>query len=606
MLKVEGSSVKASWEYLMPKKKERLAGYIRFSDPSVPLDDGVMESQARAIREYGEREDYIYDTSKHEYREAISAYTVPYMERKTLLAVLEAARRKEFDVLVVTEIRSVSRRTVEVFVIYDMLQKYGVRLETISERFEDSATGHLILSARAFSAEVERENTYARLQRGKKHRLENGNINGHNKAQYGYVFIDTATEVKAAYALNTAIVYQDKDGKEWTEPMIVEWITDRYLHGWAIVKIARTLTEWRVPSPGSKKKIHGQPVANVWHPQTIHDILTHRIYIGEVWANRFKRVENPKTGKGNMVERPQEEWILLEGLAPPILTREIFQAVQKQLEINKQEALRRTKADTPKEEIGLLRAGYAKCGICGRSMLVYRRGKVVKGHKQEPQYACCQRLGGDNTKKNHHTMVTMSVLDAAVREAIRDVVLDPLQVRASVDEQRAKPKPAIDEDAIQATIDKLQGEINNLFDLAKYASNDSTRQRLGKEMEALERNLREAEAMLIDVDEDKEDKALLETEIVKFEKWAEDVRPLLGDPEYLKKASYEELRLAVRIIGLTATVFPMHGNYPFRHQIKARPPEVMKMLETHTHIWNAPDSRANKNVDCIQFQHSIV
>ncbi len=83
----------------MPKKKERMAGYVRFSDPSIPLDDGVMESQARAIREYGEKEGYMYDISKHEYREAISAYTVPYIERKTLLEVLEAAKRREFDVL---------------------------------------------------------------------------------------------------------------------------------------------------------------------------------------------------------------------------------------------------------------------------------------------------------------------------------------------------------------------------------------------------------------------------------------------------------------------------------------------------------------------------
>src|SRR5207302_1736733 len=102
------------------------AGYIRFSDPSVPLDDSVMESAAQAIREYGEKEGYLYDTARHEYREAISAYQVPYMERFVLLAVLEAAKRHEFDVLVVTEVRAISRRTVEVFVIYDLLQKYGV------------------------------------------------------------------------------------------------------------------------------------------------------------------------------------------------------------------------------------------------------------------------------------------------------------------------------------------------------------------------------------------------------------------------------------------------------------------------------------------------
>ena len=104
------------------------------------------------------------------------------------------------------------------------------------------------------------------------------------------------------------------------------------------------------------------------------------------------------------------------------------------------------------------------------------------------------------------------------------------------------------------------------------------------ELEELERRLREAEAMLIDFDEDDEDKALLEAEIVKFEHWAERVRPFLSDPKYLETASYEELRLAVRIIGLAAIVYPLHGDYPFRMTIESRPPEIMKKLANSNHI----------------------
>lgn len=568
----------------MPKKKERMAGYIRFSDPSVPLDDSVMESQAKAIREYAAREGYLYDISKHEYREAISGYTVPYMERKTLLACLAAAKRREFDVFVVTEVRSISRRTVEVFVIYDMLQKYGVRFETISERFEDSATGHLILSARAFSAEVERENTYARLQRGKKHRLENGYINGHNKPAYGYIFIDVDREVKAAYAINTAIVYCDAEGKEWTEPMIIDWMVDRCLNGWSCSKIAKTLTEWGVPTPLHKRVIRGKPVANVWHPSTVHDILTHSIYIGQVWANRYKRAENPRTKKVNTISRPKEDWVLLEGLAPPLMSVEKFEAIQAQLLINRQDALRNSRTDRPKEEYGLLRAGYATCGICSRRLNVVRRGNIYGGRKQEPQYWCCQRLGGAGLVQNHNTMITLSVLDKVVREKIREVVLDPSQVREKVMLLRTAPKPVIDAQDIQTTINRIQGEINNLLDLARYSTNDSTRQRLGLTMESLEQQLREAEAMLVDVDEDEEQRTLLEAEIVKFEKWAEDVQPFLSDPTYLEQASYEELRLAVRIIGIHAIVYPLHGGYPFRIKLESRPPEVMKQLANCIHI----------------------
>lgn len=577
-------TVTASWEYLMPKKKERMAGYIRFSDPSIPLDDGVMDSAAQAIREYAEKEGYLYDTSRHEYREAISGYTVPYMERQILLNALDAAKRHEFDVFVVTEVRAISRRTVEVFVIYDLLQKYGVRFETIAEKFEDSAVGHLILSARAFSAEVERENTYARLQRGKKTRLQNGNINGHPRPAYGYVFIDTAKEIKAAYAINTQVVYVDPLETAWTEPYIINWMGDRCLEGWSCARIARYLTEMGVPSPNHGKTIHGKPCSNVWHPSTVYDILTSEIYIGRVYANKYKKGENPRTKKLNMFSRPKDEWVLLEGIAPPIFTRDKFEAIQRQLEINKMENLTRMRKDTPKEEYGLMRSGFARCGICGRTMNVLRRGNTYGGHTQPPQYACCQRFGGTDLTKNHHTIITLSVLDKKAREKIAEVVLDPSKVREKVAKQRAKPKPVINAEDVQTTIDNIQVEINNLVDLARYANNDKTRRKLGMELEELERRLREAEAMLIDFDEDDEDKALLEAEIVKFEHWAERVRPFLSDPKYLETASYEELRLAVRIIGLAAIVYPLHGDYPFRMAIESRPPEIMKKLANSNHI----------------------
>src|SRR2546421_7466929 len=119
------STVSASREYLMPKRKERMAGYIRESDPSL-ADSTTIESQAKAVRLYGEKEGYLYDVTKHEYQEAISGYMVPYFERERLMAMFAAAKRGEFTVLVVSEIRALTRRgQSELFVIYDQLAKYG-------------------------------------------------------------------------------------------------------------------------------------------------------------------------------------------------------------------------------------------------------------------------------------------------------------------------------------------------------------------------------------------------------------------------------------------------------------------------------------------------
>ncbi len=81
---------------------------------------------------------------------------------------------------------------------------------------------------------------------------------------------------------------------------------------------------------------------------------------------------------------------------------------------------------------------------------------------------------------------------------------------------------------------------------------------------------------MYDLEDEEEAKTALEAEIMKFEQWVEQVRPLLTDPSY--QPSYDELRLAVRIIGIKVTVYPTKGDYPYRYTIKATVPEVMKKL----------------------------
>ena len=72
-----------------------------------------------------------------------------------------------------------------------------------------------------------------------------------------------------------------------------------------------------------------------------------------------------------------------------------------------------------------------------------------------------------------------------------------------------------------------------------------------------------------------------EEELSKFETWATTVRPFLTDPSYTP--TYEEQRLAARILGLQAVVYPLNGDYPFRFQISANPPSIVSLL-THRDV----------------------
>jgi hypothetical protein len=75
---------------------------------------------------------------------------------------------------------------------------------------------------------------------------------------------------------------------------------------------------------------------------------------------------------------------------------------------------------------------------------------------------------------------------------------------------------------------------------------------------------------------------------VKFEQWAEQVRPFLANSDY--EPTYEEKRLAIRILGLRCSVFPK-GDYPFRYQFELAPPEIMKLMRLHCVSLDRPPGR---------------
>jgi hypothetical protein len=171
-----------------------------------------------------------------------------------------------------------------------------------------------------------------------------------------------------------------------------------------------------------------------------------------------------------------------------------------------------------------------------------------------PGYRCRQTATAKQSiVHNHNTFIRQSIVDAAVREKIIETLQDVSWVRARVEDLRKANKPSIDAESVHTTIASLQKEIDNLFDLARYATNDKNRERLGMLMQ--------------DLEDDAEERAKLEAEIVRFEKWAEEVRPNLTDPSYMETASYSELRLAIRILGIVVTVYPSQGEWPYRFNI---------------------------------------
>jgi hypothetical protein len=168
----------------------------------------------------------------------------------------------------------------------------------------------------------------------------------------------------------------------------------------------------------------------------------------------------------------------------------------------------------------------------------------------------------------------MKKVDEAVKEKIREALISPETVRQKVAAIRKAYKPLTSQQEIEETIAEIKRKLQNLYKLAENATDDENILSIAERMNKLEVQKRETEKLLYVLEDAAVERAEIEKELVKFETWAERVQPFLTDTEYLKTATYAELRLAVRILGIKVTVFPSQGDYPFRFQLVATVPEI--------------------------------
>ncbi len=574
MTGISSSVARASQEYIsMPQRKLRAASYIRESDPRLQLDSTTMESQAKAVRTYIEQQGYSFEP-EHEFREAISGYEVAYINRRELQKLLKVVERQQVDVVVLNEVRALSRKEVEVLIVYELLQKHGVAMETPKDKFSDDAMGRIVLALQAGFSELDREKIYYRLQRGKADRVMIGNApNGHPFPSYGYMWVDTEKEVKGQYDFNHEIVYVDRDGREWSRYHVALFIFEELkqqgasLHGTAV-----KLNEIGVPPPRQPKKREPH-----WTASQVRRIVENPIYIGEVWANRYYREEKKNKGadeKKLLKKRPKEEWILLpEGTAPALIDKETRDAVLKQISTNRQESIRNNKHP---DELGLLRAGYIFCGICGGRMNVKYPSEAELRNGASSRYKCQKKDGGEGIEHNHRVQIHTKLIDNLAKEKIAEALQHPELVRAKVEELRNAIKKKVDTTAIEETLANIKRKIKNLQDLAEDVSDKEEMANLKVRIKELSKHKQDAESLLYDIADEDEERAKTETELQRFEKWAKEVQPDLTDPAYIKNAPYEELRMAIAILGLKATIYPTEGDYPFRYHIDVTVPEVMQ------------------------------
>ena len=183
-------------------------------------------------------------------------------------------RQSAVYVIVAYAMDRLSRNQNHIGVLFDELEQAGARLEFVTEKFVDTATGRFILAAREFIGEVEREKIAERTMRGKVKRARSGKIpQGTGKRIYGYH-------------------YNRDTGRREIEPVqskVLKGIFHGFLHDEPIVAMANRLNEARIPTL----------TGGMSYPATLHTILLNETYTGRTIyrSTVVRHVRDQRTGK---------------------------------------------------------------------------------------------------------------------------------------------------------------------------------------------------------------------------------------------------------------------------------------------------------------------
>jgi site-specific DNA recombinase len=353
--------------------------YCRVSTTRQEEEGTSLESQERECREFCGREGLrvaavFKDTSSG-----------ANMDRAGLESTLEIITQGDAGVLVTYAYDRLARNlTHQAVITYQVEDKHGGKLLSVTEERDDSPMAALMRTFRGVMAEEERKKILERTDRGKRQRARNGAMSATVSA-YGYHWTDD----RRSYVI-------DPDTAQ-----IVRRVFAEVTAGHSMSRIARTLTLEGVPTPSARhanvQEGGNRRVAPAWNGETVRKLLINPLYKGEPVAFSRQvvkeRVRDPETGEMRRVRkaRPGANPIALPASpALAIVTPPEWMAANEQLKRNKEESAR----SSTHAKNHLLRAGFVFCGSCGRKLIA----KATRSYgKMQYKYECM----GNNVAKRH-------------------------------------------------------------------------------------------------------------------------------------------------------------------------------------------------------------
>src|SRR6266542_157992 len=489
--------------------EKRAAIYTRVSSVEQEEEGTSLDTQEAACRRFAAERGCLVEDG-YVYREVFSGTVLRGRPRLSVLR--EAVRPRGIPAVICYALDRLSRNQAHIYILAEEFQNAETTLKFVTERFEDSADGRLIRSAKAVAAEGEHEKIKERTIRGRVARAHSGKIIPGWKPMYGYRWMGDGKTHYAADDATAAIV--------------------RRMYAWAsggvgINAIAGRLTAEGIPTPTGRNAI--------WRTSTVARILTDRFYTGH--ATTFRQHNWRGKNRSRTRYSPiQEQVVLPEGTVPALVDTATFEAVQQRMASNKRTAARTNANPTDT----LLRAGFARCGYCGYGMIVNRNPNWGT------RYTCGRLASADRCREL--PSIVAHKLDTAAWEYVAQRLLHPEVIAEELSHAAAHSDSTAAKASIERAIEELERKQRALVSNLALLDADSAalvREQLAglsAQRRSLESEL--AELLQQEVEQDVRQERILEL--------AEACRFVSAN---LERFTYEQKRLALQAFDIQVTVY---------------------------------------------------
>lgn len=371
---------------------------------------------------------------------------------KDLKALIEDAKAGLFDVILAKELSRLARNGRLSYELRDTCLLNNIHMVCLDNSIDTTQGDMDKFGLYAWMYEVEAANTSRRNKQAKQAKARRGLFVG-STPLYGY------------YSENGVLKVRDDE-----TPNLVRRIFSCYLEGTGMDSIARSLTAEKVPTPSQIAKKSN--ASNLWHASTIKNILKNRHYCGDLVQNRTETIAVTTTKRRNLDE---DGLIIQQDTHEPIISRDVFQTVQKMLQS-------RTRTSTaPKKH---LFTNMLYCEDCKRGMWykANQKGYRCGGNlKYGNSYCLNKKIVREKDLKN----VILSDLQEIFQSFHNDSLMENLSIKANKKHERMQQKLI----NIENKIKELRKRKLNYINL--YAEQVITKEELIEYKELVDQELKE-------------------------------------------------------------------------------------------------------------------